>query len=40
MQLVVYAFRPLEEPQHLDHAVLLDGAGEGVVERIAGARGG
>ena len=36
LQLALPPLRTLEEPQHLDHAVLFDGTGDGVVERIAG----
>lgn len=36
MQLALHAQRPLEKPPDLNCAILLDGAGEGVVYRIAG----
>ena len=34
MQLVVHAFRPMEESEDLDQRVRLDGTGHGVVKRI------
>jgi hypothetical protein len=36
LRLVVYAFRQMEKPQHLNQSICLDGTRKGVVQRISG----